>query len=121
MSVYQLLQQSQTLTNSPAVAQSPGVAPAGSNNPNSPPTQQTFVVEVNGVNAVSVTAQVFGSNDVFNSGGPVNWIAIGDPVTASGQNSAAASFTANTSYKQYSAGLSALTGTSALANVTMSA
>ncbi|HUO22327.1 MAG TPA: hypothetical protein VMU59_07410 [Caulobacteraceae bacterium] len=119
MSIYHLLQASQTATS--ATPQTPGVKPAGGYGSGQPPAQQQFELVVSGVNAVSATAQVYGSNDDPNGAAGQSWTAIGDPITATGSNLASATFTAQTSYGWYTAALTALTGTSAVADVKMSA
>lgn len=112
MSTYHLFQQAQDVTS--ASVQLPGVSPSGPENANHKPTQQTFQLIVTGVNAVTATAQAYGSNDGS------TWTAIGDPISVSGTAPQAASFTTTTSFRRYAGALTALTGTAAMADLTMS-
>lgn len=77
--------------------------------------QQTFFLTVNGVGAVSATAQPMVSND------RVNWLNYGAPITAAGTTTGVAAQTGNQVWEYYGAVLTAISGTNASAKLTMSA
>lgn len=111
MSVYHLLQAAQDVTS--ATPQMPSVRPRGPGMVNSEPSQATYQLVVSGVGAVSATATVYGTND------NLNFVALGDPITAAGTNNASASFVGIANYARYTAALTALSGTGAKADVLM--
>jgi len=72
---------------------------------------QTFVVSMTGTGTVSASVQIQGSND------GVNWCNIGSAMT--GSSTAPVSQEANTSFQQFQAVVSSITGTAAAVTTTM--
>lgn len=117
MSSYDLLL-NQTVIGSAALGpQKEAVQPWGTNNPNSPPPEQTFHLKIVGTAGnVSGTAQVVVSND------GLDWIPYGDPIAApSTYLTAHASFGGTQSWKYFGAYLTAIAGTGAKATLRMNA
>lgn len=70
----------------PIKPQGQAVTPPGPQNPNMPTQQQTFLLEVTGNGAVSATAQILATADNGPDPSLYNWVAYGDPITATGAN-----------------------------------
>jgi hypothetical protein len=82
--------------------------------PITPPSSQSFQLTVAGTGAVSASAQMYGSND------GKNWATIGSPITANGTTTATVVGLGSVPFAFFGALLTAITGTNALATVTMS-
>jgi hypothetical protein len=82
--------------------------------PITPPDQQAFQLTVSGVGAVSASAQIYGSND------GKNWLTIGGPITGSGTTTGNVGALGSVGYSFYGALLTAISGTNAVATLTMS-
>lgn len=122
MSKYDLLvNATATGVTSPIKPQFQAVKPPGPTNPNLPPQQQTFQVEVNGVGPVSASAQIIVSNDAGPDPSLYHWIAYGDPITAAGTPTGQAGASMNGAWRNYGAYLTAISGTDAAATVRMAA
>lgn len=80
-----------------------------------PAFQQAFQITVKGQGAVSASVQMYGSND------NKNWAKIGAPVNVAGTNVATAGTNGSVGYSFFGALLTAISGTNALATVTMNA
>lgn len=91
--------------------------PTAGNTANPVPIQ-TFELIVEGIGDVSATAQMYVSND---DDSPTHWSPYMDPITASGANVAMAVSAGNQGWKHYTAIITAISGTNALARVKMSA
>jgi hypothetical protein len=119
MTTYALLTNVTAVQSAPTNVRGPmnSVAPHGTDNPNSPPTEQAFHLVVNGVDPVAATVQVVASND------GTNWINYGDPVTATsvGSAPAQASWGGTQPFRHFGAYVTAISGTSAAVNLKMSA
>ena len=115
MSTYPLLT-NQTVTQSAPPPVVP-IAPPGPTNPTMPPQKQTFHLVITGsAGNVSGTAQIVASND------GQNWVSYGDPITAaSAYLTAQAAASMDGSWKWFGAYLTAISGTGAVANLTMNA
>lgn len=120
MSKYDLLLNGQA-SQTAVVPQFQSVTPAGPTNPNMPPLQQTFELELTGVGAVSASAQIIGSNDTGPDPSLHSWVKLGDPITATGTNTANAFASMTGPWRSFAAYLTAISGTGASANVKMSA
>lgn len=108
----------QPAPNSARGPQNPTKAP-GPTNSNMPAQEQTFHTKVSGVGSVSVTIQ----NVVSNDGD--NWLNYGDAYTVAGtagvDSPAQGSVTGSQSWEWFGAYVTAISGTDASANLTMSA
>ena len=108
------VQQPVSITNQSVAIQTLGGAP-GNTNAYTPPIAQSFQLTVKGTGAVAATAQVVGSND------GVNWTNYGPALTASGTGSSTVTGYGQAPYAYFGALITAISGTSAQAAVTMSA
>lgn len=90
-------------------------APASESGAGSPPSVQAFVLTVQGSGNVSATAQIVGSND------GVNFVTYGAPIAAaSAQTVSSQGQGGVVPYQYYSAYVTAISGTNAVATVTVS-
>lgn len=122
MSKYDLLVNATvTAVLTPPKPQFQAVKPPGTNNPNLPPQQQTFEVEVAGVGAVSASAQIVVSNDNGPDPSLYNWVNYGDAIAAAGTNVGLGIGGGSQPWRAYGAYLTAISGTNAAATVRMSA
>jgi len=122
MSVYYLLTKA-TATQAAGAAPPSYVSPWGATNPTTPPSQETFVVEIIGTAGnVGGTVQLVASNDPGDPASVKNWVNLGDPLIApSTYLTATYTTTMQASFKHYGALLTAISGTGAAATVTMAA
>lgn len=121
MSKYDLLLNA-TATQAAAKPQGQAVTPAGPTNPNMPPQQQTFQIDVSGVGAISASAQIVVSNDVGDDPSLYRWSKYGDPIaTNAGNDNVTGMASMNGSWRSFGAYLTAISGTGAKANVLMNA
>lgn len=79
-----------------------------------PPSQQCFQLVVTGTGAVSASAQLYGSND------GTNWATIGAPITATGTGTGTVAANGTVNFAFFGALLTAISGTGAVATLTMS-
>lgn len=93
----------------------PVVTAHGPTNPNMPAQEQAFQLSVVGIGAVSATVQVVVSDD------GQTWSAYNDPFTANGTDYATFVTTGSAAHRQFGAYLTAISGTNATANLSMSA
>lgn len=119
MATYKLLTNVTAVQPVPTAARGPQnpAVPHGPTNPNMPAQSQQFQLTVDGVGAVSATAQLVGSND-----GGLHWYSYGDPLVATDTNGAGQKATSlGSPWKLIGAYITAISGTNAAANLTMSA
>lgn len=117
MTTYALLTNVTAVQSAPTTTRGPmnPVQAPGPGNANNPAQEQTFHLVVTGIGAVSVTAQPIVSND------NVNWIVYGDTITAAGTDRGQISVGGSQAWSWYGAYVTAISGTNASANLTMSA
>lgn len=108
-------------TGASGMPQGQAVSPPGPTNPNMPPQQQSFQLDVVGVGAVSATAQLLVSNDDGPDPSLYNWTPYNDPFTAAGTNSGNNIQGGTQCWKNFAAYLTAISGTNASAILRMSA
>lgn len=117
MAVYFLAQNVSAVQTVAAIGSSTNpivLAPASESGAGSPPTDQIFVLLVAGSGAVSASAQIVGSND------GVNFVNYGAAVAAAAAPTVSAQAQAGTSpFQYYSAIITAISGTNAVASVTV--
>jgi hypothetical protein len=88
--------------------------PMDPNLPVTPPGQQSFQLVVKGTGAVSAQAQIYGSNT------GLDWATVGAPITANGTTKATVVANGTVPFAFFGALLTAISGTNAIASVTMS-
>lgn len=108
-------------TKSGGKPQGQSVTPPGPTNPNMPPLQQAFQLDVVGVGAVSASAQIVVSNDDGPDPSLYNWTAYNDPITAAGTDNASNIQAGTQCWKNFGAYITAISGTNASATLRMSA
>lgn len=105
-----------------ALPPNPTAKPWGPTNPESPPQEQVFHLKVRGIGTVSATAQIYVSNDSGPDPSQFDWIAYGDPITATGTNNVGQTSAGGTqAWRHFGALITAISGTNAAATLEMSA
>lgn len=117
-STYQILVNVGTTTTAPQFVAQPYTSGQGV-----PTQQQTFHVAVSCAGACSATIQIQGSNDAAtcNQQGGSQWINWGSAVTATGTNNGYAAAIGSSTFLCFGATVTAISGTNAKVNVTLSA